>query len=78
MGAAGVAGAERGTVDIFGPFQNGTELDPEVVGECLGSTSLPAGVDTYTAPALVTVDFTRPFSIDGETGMRYRGAGFTP
>ena len=25
--------------------------------------------------ALVTVDFTRPFSIDGETGMRYRGAG---
>lgn len=27
------------------------------------------------APALVSVDFTRPFSIDGETGMRYRGAG---
>ena len=27
------------------------------------------------APALVTVDFTRPFSIDGETGMRYRGCG---
>ena len=32
-------------------------------------------VGEVLAPSLVTVDFTRPFAIDGETGMRYRGAG---
>jgi hypothetical protein len=44
-------------------------------GKTQGEPSVVPSVSSILAPSLVTVDFTRPFSIDGETGMRYRGAG---
>jgi len=54
-----------------------TQGEPSVVpsGKTQGEPSVVPSVSSILAPSLVTVDFTRPFSIDGETGMRYRGAG---
>ena len=40
-----------------------------------GASARRAALERRVAGALVSVDFTRPFCIDGETGVRYRGAG---
>ena len=71
IAAANAATAATGIVEASVPRA------PEPA-ECTASQAADrstSSVGDRLAPALVTVDFTRPFAIDGETGMRYRGAG---
>jgi len=68
------AGAPVAPLMPLSPQADGTEAAPPKDTAAAGGGQ-PVDATRFAAESLVTVDFARPFNIDGETGLRYRGAG---